>query len=95
MAFGIPSSQDLSGLVTQLQGLVTGAETQEQQIISGAITQLGAHADALADREAQIVKAAEDPVIDRLDKVIAIVSAGFEGTVGGIPFTLRAAQAKT
>lgn len=47
MAFGIPSSSDLSALATQIGTIVQGVGPMEQAVLSSAMQQLSDHASAL------------------------------------------------
>lgn len=71
MPFGIPNASDLNGIVTNLGTIVSGIGPEAQAVVTTAITQLGAHADALADKAIAAEETAEDKMLQRIDALQA------------------------
>jgi hypothetical protein len=74
---GLPTGTDLSGIADKLGAIVASLGPEESAVVTGAISQLSDHAAALeaktaADLAAD-VKAAEDPLLQRIDVAIGIL----------------------
>ncbi len=86
MPFGIPNSSDLNGLADKIGSIIASLGPEEAAVISGAISQLSDHAAALEAKAAADlltdVKAVEDPLLVRLDALIALAQK-FEVFAGG------------
>lgn len=92
-AFGIPSSSDLSSLANQLGTLVTGAETQEQQIIRDAISQIADHATALESQAAKDVQAIEAPIVAEIQALREEITEWRKVVAGVVHRAIRASAA--
>lgn len=70
MAFGIPSTSDLTALATQLGNIVAGVGPMEQGVITAAIQQLSDHATALETKAALDLESDAGAIITSLDTML-------------------------
>lgn len=87
MAFGIPTSTDLTGLATQIGTIVASVGPEESAVLQTAIQQLSDHATAIETKAAADAQALENPILQRLDSAIATL-AKFEGYSNGFDISV-------
>ena len=63
MPFGIPSSTDLTGLATQLGGIVASVGPEEQAVLTAAIGQLSDHGAALLTQAGSVIQTDLAPLL--------------------------------
>lgn len=97
MAFGIPNSTDLTALADKLGAIVASVGPEEQAVLTAAIGQLSDHGSALISQAGAAIQTDLAPLVNESGawRMIAgqLLTTGISGTIGGIPFTIKAAQA--
>lgn len=88
MAFGLPNASDLNVIVANLGTIVANAGPEVAEAMKPIIEQIEAHAEALEDKAIAAEKEAEDPILQRLDRII-VLGEKFEGFSAGFDISVR------